>query len=320
MSKVAYEQALRVLVDHAWDQEVRWPHIEAWAKNFKGDTLPQDQESLYAMFALSRFMYFGKRLVREMLKSLYRDQFKTSLMQRIRRNHAGTKDVALLQSAYQAELSATRFLGVGNPSESGAHLLYYFRQVNYLKKDLFADLAAAFVPKTVTTRTSREIVFTPVNGSVTRYVFFDDMVGSGDQATLYLTPYIRDMRKTVKDVDLRYMSLFATSEGLRKLNQPSMFDGNATCLFELDSTYRALTPDARYFLDAPDWFDMAVFERLVTEYGAKIAPDCKHGYGACQLLLGFSHNTPDNTLPIFWCEGGRIPWDPVFLRYDKKYN
>lgn len=319
MPRTTYEQIIRVLVDHAWDQEVKWPHIDAWVKNFTGETLPEDQEHLYAMLTLTRFMYFGKRLVREMLKSSYRDHFKSPLMQRIRRNHNGTKDLQLLKGAYEKELAATRFLGVGNPSESGAHLLYYFRQVNYLAKDLFTDLGAAFIPQ-INRGKGKDVIYHPRDLNVTRYVFFDDMVGSGTQATLYLKPFLQDMRSTIKDVELRYLSLFATSEGLQKMNHPSMFNGNATCLFELDDTYKSLSDTSRYFLGAPEWFDKEELLSFAKNYGKKIWPDFPLGYKDGQLLLGFSHNTPDNTLPIFWHEGHDVPWDPVFLRYDKKYQ
>ena len=39
-----------------------------------------------------------------------------------------------------------------------------------------------------------------------------------------------------------------------------------------------------------------------------------HGYKDSQLLLGFTHNTPDNTLPIIWKEEN---WIPIFKRYSK---
>jgi len=44
------------------------------------------------------------------------------------------------------------------------------------------------------------------------------------------------------------------------------------------------------------------------------------GWGDCQLLLGFYHNTPDNTLPVIWYDEDEINWYPIFRRYNKKYN
>ena len=41
------------------------------------------------------------------------------------------------------------------------------------------------------------------------------------------------------------------------------------------------------------------------------------GFKDCQLLLGFNHNTPDNTLPIFWYDEKNYNWYPIFKRYKK---
>ncbi len=320
MTRSAIESKLRTLVDHAWEQEVRWPHIEAWAKNFSGDILGADDEQLHALFALSRFLYFGKRMLREMLKSLYRDHFESPMIQRIRRNYGETKDVALVRSIYKQELGATRFLGVGNPSESGAHLLYFFRQINYLSKDLFVDLGSAFRATAVRNATSASISYVPQDAKASRYVFFDDLVGSGTQASGYLSTQIKGIRRDNPQIELKFMSLFATPAGLAKMNAPNMFDGNAMCLFELDDTYKVFSADSRYFAGAPSWFDSRILENIAFGYGKKIKPGSELGYKDGQLLLGFTHNTPDNTLPIFWDEGSLSPWAPVLIRYDKAYG
>lgn len=312
-----YESKLRTLVEHAWDQEVRWPHIEAWMQNFRGEVFDELDERLYGVFTLSRFMYFSKRLVREMLKSLYRDHFESPLKQRIRRNCRGTKDALVIRKAFEDELAATRFVGVGNPAESGAHLLYYFRQVNYLPKDLFVDFSGAFSP--ISDNAGR-IKFKQREGGVTRYVFFDDLVGSGTQASDYLSHNLARVRAATPQIDLRFMSLFSTTKGLEKLNEARLFDGKAMCLFELDDSYKAFHASSRYFSSPPQWFDVARLLELAQFYGAKLQPRRALGYRDGQLLLGFSHNTPDNTLAIFWDEGNLVPWNPVFARYDKKYG
>lgn len=303
LSKSQYESKLRTIVNEAWDREVSWPEIESWLNNFTGEILDRDEEQLYCLFALSRFMYFSKKLVREMLKSLYRDQFESPLMQRIRRKCRDTSNSSLIRKLYAQELSSTRFIGVGNPSESGAHLLYYFRQVNYLPKNLFVDLSE----------------INHRNSPVSRYVFLDDLVGSGTQASRYLTENLSKIRNYNSNLDLRFMSLFATTEGLNKLNDYGMFNGKAVCLFELDETYKAFDKSSRYFSKTPlhqidDLFKIASF------YGRKLQPMQALGYKNGQLMLGFSHNTPDNTLPIFWDEGHSVSWSPVFIRYDKNYG
>lgn len=318
MSLAECEHRLRILSAQAWDNEVRWSDITAWAENFVGSTAPREEEQQHALFALSRFMYFSRRLTREMLKALYRDQFEAPMMQRIRRNFRSTKDVSLLRRQYQAQLSATRFIGLGNPAESGAHLLYVFRQVNYLPKDYFADLLSVFASKPSRTRIG-EIEYQIRDASVNRIVFFDDIVGSGTQARQYLSEELKRIRAGDPNFELSFLALFATTEGLERLNAPELFDGRAACLFELDSSYRAFDGNARYFTDSPEWFKAVAFQAVARQYGANLQPRLPVGFKDGQLLLAFAHNTPDNTLPIFWDQGIRMQWHPIFARFDKKY-
>lgn len=320
MSRAIFEAKIRTLVEHAWDQEVRWPNVEAWAENFRGNIFDKSDEQKYALLALTRFLYFGKRMLREMLRSLYRDHFEAPQIQRIRRNYGDTRDTVLLRKLYTEERKATRFLGVGNPAESGAHLLYFFRQVNYLPKDLFIDLGSAFVAKSAGDGRTTSVVYSPRQPGISRYVFFDDLVGSGSQAKKYLGGRLMNIRRDNPNIELKFMCLFATTQGLARLNDVSMFNGNAMCLFELDDSYKVFSLTSRYFEGSPDWFSNKILQDIAFSYGREIQPRKPLGFGDGQLLLGFSHNTPDNTLPIFWDEGSQNPWSPVFLRYDKVYN
>src|ERR1700761_2280849 len=114
MLEIEYERKIRTLVKHAWDQEIDWAQVSAWLDNFEGEFLQRPDERVYGLFALSKFMYFGRRLIREMLRSLYRDHFESPLLQRIRRNIKGSRDMNLIRAIYIQELEATRFIGVGN--------------------------------------------------------------------------------------------------------------------------------------------------------------------------------------------------------------
>ena len=224
----------------------------------------------------------------------------------------------MLRQQYQSQLSTTRFVGLGNPAESGAHLLYVFRQVNYLPKDYFADLLSIFASKPSRTRVG-DIEYQVRNGSINRIVFFDDIVGSGTQARLYLAEELKRIRAGHPNFELHFLSLFATTEGLDRLNASEFFDGRATCLFELDSSFKVFGKESRYFADSPEWFSVAGFQSMAQHYGACLQPCLPVGYKDGQLLLAFAHNTPDNTLPIFWDQGTLTSWHPVFPRFDKKY-
>lgn len=310
------ENTIQILGRHAWDGEVHWPQILQWLDNFQGEVVDKKVEQLYALYALSRYMYFGRRLVREMLRSLYRDHFEAPLKQKIRRANGNTKDFDLIQRLYNDELFSTRFLGIGNPAESGAHLLYYFRQINQLPKDLFADLSTAFEPQV---RNGATVGYAPRNANIKRYVFFDDLVGSGTQADEYLGDCLPSIKAESQNAEISYMCLFGTKTGMDKVNGSALFDGRAMCLFFLDESYKAFENQSRHFKGAPDWFNLATMRSIASHYGAKLWKAWPLGYKSGQLLLSFSHNTPDNAPPIFWDEGANSPWSPVFLRYGKIY-
>ena len=62
-------------------------------------------------------------------------------------------------------------------------------------------------------------------------------------------------------------------------------------------------------------------EQMCRFYGSSLVPGDPFGYDNGQLLIGFHHNTPDNTLPIFWYdEPGGTSWTPIFKRYPKYYG
>lgn len=310
------EDVIHILLRHAWDGEVHWPQIEKWLDNFQGEVVAKDTEQLYALYVLSRFMYFGRHLVREMLRSLYRDHFEAPLKQEIRRANNDTKDFEQIRHLYEQELMKTRFLGIGNPAESGAHLLYYFRQINQLPKNLFADLSSAFEPQV---RNGTTVGFAPRDTKISRYVFFDDLVGSGTQADTYLRGCLPSIKEECPNADISYMCLFGTKTGMDKVNEPALFNGKAKCLFFLDESYKAFENGARYFKSAPEWFNLETMREIALHYGKKLWDAYPLGYKSGQLLLSFSHNTPDNVPPIFWDDGAYSPWTPVFLRYGKIY-
>lgn len=310
------ESTIQTLRRHAWDDEIQWPQVERWLNNFQGEVIDKEDEQVYALYVLSRFMYFGRSLVREMLRSLYRDYFEAPLKQRLRRANNNTRDVLLLERLYQSELHSTRFLGIGNPAESGAHLLYYFRQENRLPKNLFADLSSAFEPKA---RDALTVGFVPRDKKIKRYVFFDDLVGSGTQVSQYLSDCLPSIRAEAPDVELTYMCLFGTKKGMERANEVDLFDGDAQSLFFLDDSYKAFEKASRYFRSPPDWFDLNIMRRIAEHYGSKLWAKDPLGYKDGQLLLSFSHNTPDNAPPIFWDENFYMQWAPVFLRYTKIY-
>ena len=309
----SYKDQLMKLNSHAWDGDKLWPEIEEWLKNFDGKCFSIEEEQLLALHLLTHFIYFGNSTIREMLKAGYQEQFIIPLKQSIRKSLSDTIDHTQINAILDTEIKKTLFIGAGNPSESGAHLLYFFRQMNDLSKEMFSDFYGAFYQDT------QSDTLLPRLNHINRYIFFDDLVASGTQITGYLKDSLAKIRQGNPTIALKFMCLFATTDGLNALNKPEMFDGNASCLFHLDNSYKVFNEDSRNFSNEhePSLDKLKAFCHCYATYLGADEID-KFGYKDSQLMIGFSYNTPDNTLPIFWYKHP-IYWTPIFARYSKKY-
>lgn len=308
-----YKDQLMKLNSHAWDGDKQWPEIEEWLKNFNGDYCSKQEEQLLALHLLTNFIYFGNSTIREMLKACYQEQFIIPLKQKIRKNLSNSIDYIQINSLLKIEVEKTLFIGAGNPSESGAHLLYFFRQMNNLSKEMFSDFYGAFY------QDIQSDALLPRSGNIKRYIFFDDLVASGTQITGYLKDSLAKIRQSNPTIELNFMCLFSTTIGLNALNEPEMFNGNANCLFHLDDSYKVFDSESRNFSNTQEP-SLEKLKQFCLHYATHLgSPEQdKLGYKDSQLMIGFSYNTPDNTLPVFWCKHP-VFWTPIFARYSKKY-
>jgi hypothetical protein len=206
---------IKVLNERLWEGRASLDRIEAWLRNFNGES--ESTERLHALFLLSQFLFVGHREMREMLRAMYRDLFQYPIVSSLRRESNDTVDLELLKNLYQKALMRTRFLGVGNPSESGCHLLYYYRQENALSKQHFIHTHEIFSRTGVA---SRPALRAP---NVTRYVFIDDFCGSGTQAVDYSREIVRDIKDLDPAITVAYYVLFATDHGMKHVRESSLF-------------------------------------------------------------------------------------------------
>ncbi|MET3518856.1 phosphoribosyltransferase-like protein [Mesorhizobium abyssinicae] len=300
---------IKQLTETAWYGKVLEPDVRQWLEQFEASDDVRSDEQLQALFLLSNFVYFGQREVRELLRSLYRDLFKTPAIHSIRRANGDTKDTELLNRQFAEHLSKTRFLGVGNPSESGVHLLYYFRQENRLHSNQFINTHEIFARDPASGTATIRIR----NSAITDYVFIDDLCGSGTQAAQYSQDIIDPLRALNPALKVHYLVLFATQRGLDSIRSLHRYNTIAA-VYELDDSFKALEPDSRIFNAINVDFDRVKVKATCMKYGTRLWARHPLGYKDSQLLIGFNHNTPDNTLPIFWADA---PWRPIFKRYHK---
>lgn len=315
VSKDELIRKIKILNETIWENRVTVAHIELWLNNFdKGPDESREEEFLHMLFLLAHFTYYGSREMRELLKALFRDLYKYPIIEEIRRNNSDTLDLNTINEIFQTALKETKFLGVGNPSESGSHLLYFFRQENRLAKELFIHAYEIISRKKDHYGNRVDSLQFP---NVTRYVFLDDFCGSGHQAVKFFDDVVAELKHLAPSSKTSYCVLFATDVGLAHVRQNAHYD-EVRAIFELDDSYKCFSEASRYFLPKPDNIDRSLAYRLCKEYGKYLNPSHPLGYQDGQLLIGFNHNTPDNTLPIFWFEEIDGPrWSAIFRRYPK---
>lgn len=304
---------IKTLNEKIWEGRAGRPAVEAWLANFVDDWSDDPSEKLHALFLLSHFMYFGDDEIRVLLRALFRDLFRYPIVEQLRKAADGTLDGDALNRAFAMELARSRFLGIGNPAESGTHLLYYFRQENKLSKDLFTHTYQIFDG-----RLDADVGLADHN--LKRYVLIDDFCGSGDQATEYSEKVVAAIRESARraglTVEVCYYVLFSTSEGLTRIQTDGDFD-RVSAVYELDSSYQTFADDSRYFRTHPDSINRDFAHQMCQTRGEQLWPTYPLGYEDGQLMIGFHHNTPDNVLPVLWIDSDNPPWTPMFRRYHK---
>ncbi|MBN2239895.1 MAG: HEAT repeat domain-containing protein [Dehalococcoidales bacterium] len=199
-----------------------------------------------------------------------------------------------LKSIFDDDLSRVKFYPLGkSPSSSGGMYLYDFRKNLMLPEDNFPYSE-----------------FKYNLASTQALVFFDDMIGSGNQAVKFAKENIVGL-----NVQSYYISVFAFQDGLDKVRKEGCFIKVFTgCL--LTNEERAFHEKSTVFTEQTT---REKLRELCLKYGKQLFPNHPLGYDDSQALLVFPHNTPNNTLPIIWASTENekmkgIPWQPVFER------
>lgn len=295
-----------------WSDKVTHQIFNDWIENFNNaDHLVKSKERLNMLYLLSKFSYFGKKEIRIMLQSLFRDLYKYPIIHKIRKNNNDTTDIDLINKKFKEELDITLFISVGGGSESGAHLLMPFRHghENTIKEEQCKTQNEAYF---ITEQFDYKNIIIK-NTKYKKYIFIDDFIGTGEQVMKKLAEDIELLREKDPSLEINYYVLIATEDGLSNVRDKKIFD-NVNTLYELDLSFKSVENTSRYFQEKNQNIEIEFTKEKVTQYGSSLYKNSL-GHENCQLLLGFEHNTPDNSLPIFWSEKNN--WKPIFKRYIK---
>jgi hypothetical protein len=295
-----------------WATKVDHNKLNNWLDNFQGiDDDPDEKEKLNMLFLLSKFSFLGDTEIRALLKALYRDLFKRPIIQKIRRRLNDTLDHGIINDEFIKEFKATKFVAVGGVSESGAMLMYRFRQENVIPEPSIVSQSNILHKIKIDAET---INFELSDTSVSRYIFIDDFIGTGIQGKQKLKDDVRLMKSLNNDLEINYYVLVATDDGLKALKDLNLFS-SVKSVFTLDDTFKAFDDSSRYYKTSLEGIDSNFAKNTALKYGTDLCRGQELGFGDCQLLFGFEHNTPDNSIPIFWGEENN--WKHIFKRFIK---
>jgi hypothetical protein len=246
-----------------------------------------------------------EKWLRRFLLSEFEDAFQ--ILERIQYHDSHTVDGYMeglsgeLKQIFDNDLSEILFYPLGeSPASSGGNLLYSFRKYLGLPESSFP-----YVPFKGIDLSGKKAI-----------VFFDDIIGSGNQAVRFAKNHLHDLK-----IDKYYIALMAFEKGLEKVRNNGCFE--KVIVHEIISEeLRAFSPESQVF---PDPNTRERIKILCEKYGSLLYPKHPLGYDDSQALIVFPHNTPNNTLPIIWAsdknekEPGYV-WYPVWERIKRTEN
>lgn len=190
----------------------------------------------------------------------------------------------------QKTLERTRFYGLGSPAESGWHLLYSFRHVNSISNNLFPG---------------RGIPTEPIDS----LCLVDDASITADQARLYYSEVMK-----VKCKSKFFLLMLTTEKARSRLERAGFIVIAPIVLKDSEIRLRENSPIISDLIEINSFFSQEDIEQFLRVYGTLAWNDFPVGYGEYKIAIGFHHNVPDDTLPIFWADKD---WHPIFPRQHK---
>lgn len=302
-SKLHYERLRDLVIQTStvsWGERISNEKLDKWLNNFTGKVMDEDAERSAALWLLLNFTYYTIDEVRELCRTIYNDFIHCKL---IEYRETETIDENNISEKLDHIKRNTLFTPLGNPSESGTSILYYFRQAAELPIDVFEMQRQEYE----------------------NVVIIDDVTLSGGQSTNYIYKYFEYSK--IQAEHIYFLTFFATQKSLGHLVELEKILKK-----KIHPIYAVLLDErSKCFSETSDIFSNTVLremepllEKFCTVYGMIAIEGNRHmkgmplGFKNGQYMFGFFYNIPNNTLPIFWSTLNN--WYPIFQRYDKIYT
>ena len=283
-----------------WEDQLTLDILHKWLNNFTGDAAELEQEQKVALNLMNNFMLYSEKEIKYLCKAAL------SIIKReiIRKKVA--RGIAVSAENIKQEITDNyRFSYVGEAGESGAHLLYQFRQENKLLNEHCKEPS--------------KFLLEPCNDALlpdANLIFIDDFLGTGRTACKFWDSTIVQISAKYPRIKMNFLALVTTTRAIQEIKDYTGL--NVLSPQVLDCHYKVFSEDSMVF---PSNEDRETAKRICELYGCKLVRRAHAlGYENSQALLGFHHNIPDNTLPVIWSEKVQTngkKWSPLFKRYSK---
>lgn len=278
---------------YCWKMDLTERDLLKWLGNFKGELFSTEEERKIALFLLAHFVIYNF----EEFKYLCKEAFSNYIRKVANINEIDSNNVVDI-------IKRTRFLPLGNPSESSMSMMYYFRTENYLQTACFEYIGDNFSRK-----------YTNTN-----LVFIDDITSSGQQ----FLEYYGKLEKT-GDIDIASCEIFViflvankSAEERIKEKYPYI---NVIRVVDIDERSSGVSESSYIYHNDAEMNQKCI--SFMRHYGTKLEINNQDpnnivvalGYGDKAQMFGFYYNIPDNVCPIFWEKSDL--WYGIFKRNKK---
>lgn len=179
----------------------------------------------------------------------------------------------------------------GSAGESADSMTHKFRIANGLSSKQYRDL---FIYRSDLLRENL--------GADDAVVFVDDFSGTGNQAC---DAWKTDFAELLPEKPTTYLILVAANIAARQRIQAET-DLVVVPHFEYDDKDNIFSTACKHFNSTEN--------NKILEYCQKADHRSPKGYGDCGMVVVFTHNCPNNSIPIL--HGNNNRWEGLFRRYD----
>ena len=266
-----------------WD--IQEPRLEKWFNQFCGP-----EERFFAACLLDQVIFRTRRQFEAGLRTLFRSNLSGKLFD-------GQQDLHLMEVLRDRGDKKLRLVPVicesDPPTKSGPFVMRRLQRI--------LQLNSAWM------RWPWQATSDIVLQGVETILFVDDFLGSGHQFVDFFKQWKFD--KQPANVKYFYAPVVAHQKGIDYLERylpslcvaPIEILGESHGFFSM-KVWQRLGQGSISAADAKEWYnDFCSRHSIISS-----------GYGDLALTFGFSHATPDNTLPILWNE--TTTWKPLLER------